>query len=344
MNSNGKKARKKILFIVGTMNTVTQHHQVSEFLKDDYDIAFAPMYADGILDVIARSGFTDFVPLAGPVKEQAEKYMNENGLRIDHYGSDNDYDLVVTCTDLIMPKNILDKKIIHVQEGMTDPENFRYYAAKYLGLPRFVASTAMMGMSGQYDYFCVASDGYAELFEEKGVKPEKIKVTGIPNYDNCARYYNNDFPHKDYVLVATSDYRECLKYENRKKTIENAVKIADGRQMIFKLHPNELHSRAEREVKKWAPEGTIIYKDGNVHEMIANCDVLVTKYSTVVYTGIALGKEVYSDVDIDILKQLSPLQNGGKSAENIAELCRELIESPVKSDHRKKAALAGAGS
>ena len=30
--------------------------------------------------------------------------------------------------------------------------------------------------------FCVASEGYRDLFISKGVKPEKIYVTGIPNF------------------------------------------------------------------------------------------------------------------------------------------------------------------
>ena len=59
--------------------------------------------------------------------------------------------------------------------------------------------------------------------------------------------------------------------------------------------------------------------------MIANCDALITKYSTVVYTGIALGKKVYSDYDLEELKKMLPLQNGGISAKNIAVKARELL-------------------
>ncbi len=43
--------------------------------------------------------------------------------------------------------------------------------------------------------------------------------------------------YHNFVLVATSDMRETYKYENRKKFIKKAYKIADGRQLIFKLHP-----------------------------------------------------------------------------------------------------------
>ncbi len=209
---------------------------------------------------------------------------------------------------------------------MTDPENFAYYLVKTFKLPRYIASTSTTGLSNAYDIFCVASEGYKELFIKKGVDPEKIIVTGIPNFDNCNDYLNNDFPHKNYVLVCTSDTRETFKYENRKKFIKRAVSIAQGRQLIFKLHPNEKYERAEKEIKKYAPEA-LVFSSGNTNHMIANCNTLITRFSTVVYVGLALGKEVYSEFNIDELTKLTPLQNGGKSAENIADICKILLES-----------------
>src|SRR5207249_7217172 len=114
--------------------------------------------------------------------------------------------------------------------------------------PRYLASTAATGLSHAYDYFCVASQGYRDLFIRKGVDPAKIRITGIPNFDNCASALDNDFPYRGYVLVATSDMRETFKYENRKAFIEKCLRIADGRQLIFKLHPNENIARATVEL------------------------------------------------------------------------------------------------
>ena len=62
-----------------------------------------------------------------------------------------------------------------VQEGMTDPENFMYQVVKRVRvLPRWFASTAATGLSGYYDRFCVASEGYRDLFVGKGCDPSKI--------------------------------------------------------------------------------------------------------------------------------------------------------------------------
>jgi CDP-glycerol glycerophosphotransferase (TagB/SpsB family) len=177
-----------------------------------------------------------------------------------------------------------------------------------------------------YNYFCVASEGYKDFFiKRKGINADKLVVTGIPNFDNTNQYLNNDFPHKNYVLVCTSDARETFKIENRVKFIKECVKIAAGRQLIFKLHPNENYVRASKEINKHAP-GAVVYSSGNTNHMIANCGVLITKYSSVSFVGLALGKEVHSYFDLEDLKALLPIQNGGTSAEQIAKVGFRLLD------------------
>ena len=325
--------KRKILYICGSLNQTTQMHQISTELPE-YDAYFTPYYADGYgyIKLLIKAGLLDFSILGGQAKKRTIKYLSDNNLNLDLYGKNHDYDLVFICSDLLIPKNIRNKKIILVQEGMTDPENFAFYLVKYLRLPRWAASTSVTGLSHTYDKFCVASEGYKEFFIKKGIKPHKIEVTGIPNFDNCKEFLDNDFPHRGYVLVATSDMRETYKYENRKKFLKNAFKIANGRQLIFKLHPNENYKRAVREINKYAP-GSFVYHREKIEPMIANSDVLITRFSTVVYVGLALGKEVYSDFDVDSLKKMVPIQNDGTSALNIAQIGRRLLaeteNSPV---------------
>jgi hypothetical protein len=274
---------------------------------------------------MSDAGWLGFTVMGGRFREQTNAYMAEHNLKADYAGRQHDYDLFVTTSDLVIQKNVRGKKLILIQEGMTDPENVMYHLVKWLKLPRYLASTSTTGLSDAYNYFCVASKGYRDLFVKKGVKPEKIVVTGIPNFDNVARYRDNDFPHRHYVLVATSDARETFKFDDREKFIRQAVEIANGRQLIFKLHPNEKIERATREIKSLAPDALVL-SGGNTEHMIANCDVLVTQYSSVVYVGMALGKEVHSYFDIQMLKELTPIQNGGTSCKNIAQVCRRLLE------------------
>ncbi len=318
-------SRKKILFIGGSHNQTTQMHKIAQCLPE-YDCWFTPYYCDGFYEVLRQIRLAESTTVGFKHVERCLNYLRAHDLQIDYQGKKNDYDLVVTSSDLLVQKNIRDKKMVLVQEGMTDPENFFYHLVKLFPfLPRWIASTSTTGLSDAYDYFCVASEGYRDLFIRKGVKPEKIRVTGIPNFDNCKQFYQNNFPYKNFVLVCTSDSRETLKYENRRKIIEHALKVADGRLLIFKLHPNENHKRAIREIKKYAPNA-LVYTSGSAEEMIANCDVLITRFSSTVYVGLALGKEVYSEFDINELKRLMPIQNGGTSAQNIANVCRELLE------------------
>lgn len=325
---------KKILFIGGSLNQTTQMFAISRYLTD-FEIWFTPYYTDGFLEMVRKTGLLDFSILGGKFKETTENFFKEKKLQIDYQGLKNDYDLVFTSSDLIMPKNIRSKRVILVQEGMTDPENFAYYLVKYLNFPRWVASTSTTGLSDQYDFFCVASEGYRDFFIKKGIDPKKLVVTGMPNYDNDARHLDNNFPYKDFVLVATSDARETFKIENRKKFIKRAVQIAGGRQMIFKLHPNENVERATKEINTYAPDA-LVYHNCDINPMIANCSTLITIYSTVVYLGINLGKEVYSEFNIDELRKMTPLQNGGTSAKRIAELARAVINTNGQFEKEKE--------
>lgn len=316
--------RKKILFICGSMNQTTIMHQIA-LQMPEFDHYYTPYYADGYVGFLAKHGMLDHTILGGEFKKRTLDYLVVNNLTIDYRGKNGGYDLVFTCSDLIIPKNIKNKKIILVQEGMTDPENFAYYLVKYLKFPRWL-STGSTGLSDKYALFCVASENYKKLFIKKGINPDKLVVTGIPNFDNCLKYLNNDFPHKGYVLVATSDMRETYKYENRKKFISKAVKIANGRKLIFKLHPNENIKRATAEINKYAP-GSIIYDKMNAEVLVANCETLITRYSSVVYVGLALNKEVYSDFDVNELLKLLPIQNQGNSGKNISTVTAKLLNA-----------------
>ncbi len=108
------------------------------------------------------------------------------------------------------------------------------------------------------------------------------------------------------------------------------VAIAGGRPIIWKLHPNEKAARARAELAALAPHAQV-FDTGNAEEMIANCDVLVTQFSSTAYVGLALGKEVHSYFDIDELRRLCPVQNGRTSAKRIADVCRQLLGLPETS-------------
>jgi hypothetical protein len=315
---------KRILFICGSMNQTTQMHQVSRHLPD-YEQAFTPYYCDGLLEVMRRLKLLEFTIIGDKLADRCREYLETQNLTIDPRGRGGPYDLVLTCSDVFLQKNIRGSRVVLVQEGITDPEDRTFrLVQRHRWLPLWLAGTAATGLSDGYRAFCVASEGYRDLFIRKGVRAEKIVVTGIPNFDNCQRYHNNTFRQRNYVLVCTSPLREIFRGEDRKAFILDAVRIANGRPMIFKFHPNENLARAELEVNRYAP-GAMVFKSGNAEEMIANCDVLITRYSSTVFVGLALGKETYSDFPMDDLRRLMPVQNNS-AALNIANVCRRVME------------------
>ncbi len=306
------------------MNQTTQMHQISRHLPD-CDHAFTPYYCHGVHEALRRMKLLEFTVIGDKLARRCRRYLEAENLAIDYGGRQGPYDLVLTCSDVFLQKNIRGNRIVLVQEGITDPEDRSFrLVQRHRWLPRWIAGTAATGLSDAYRAFCVASEGYRDLFIRKGAKAEKIVVTGIPNFDDCERFRDNAFPHRNFVLVCTSPLREIFRGENRKAFIRDAVRIADGRPMIFKFHPNENLARAEREVNRQAP-GALVFRTGSAEAMIANCDVLVTRYSSTVFVGLALGKETHSDYPMDELRRLLPVQNRS-AALNIANVCRRVLE------------------
>jgi len=322
---------KKALYLIGSPNQTTQMHGIAQLLEDEYEPYFSQLYYDGWMrgfyEWLIRNKLLKTTIVQGHIKDKADRYLAQHRLQNDFENRvfGHDYDLIVCCSDIIVPWNLLAKtKSVFVQEGMTDPLNlWARLVKKFTNFPILTIRTALNGMNNVCDVYCVASPGYAEHFAKIGVDKDKLIVTGIPNFDNIEKLRNNSFPHRGYVLVATTDMRETFRPDNRKKFIKHATRIAAGRPMFFKFHPNENMERATAEVKKWAPPGTVIYTSGNTEEMIANCVELITQYSTVAYVGLALGIPVHSYFDVEDLKRKLPIQNGGVSARRIADICRQ---------------------
>lgn len=318
-----------ILFICGSLNQTTQMHAIARSLMDENNCYFTPFYCDGLEDFAARMGWLNFTVLGGRHKRETEEYLSRNKLNVDLRGESRSYDLVVTCSDLIIQKNIRGKRVVLVQEGITEPEGIMYHLVKWLKLPRYLANTSTNGLSNDYDIFCVASEGYAQLFVRKGVREEIISVTGIPNFDNLKNAQNNNFPFHGYVLAATSPLRETFRLDNRPAFIRKCREISGERNLIFKLHPLENTQRVIREIHENAP-GAIVFAHGDINQMIANAEVVITQQSTCTFVALALGKEVHTNLNVEKLKQLMPIQNDGASAGHIAHICERILHTPMQ--------------
>lgn len=297
---------RNILFICGSLNQTQQMHKISQHLGD-FDLYFTPYYADGAEDLASRAGFLNKTALGGRHLADTREYLSSRGLPVDFRGQSQNYDMVFTCSDLIVPWNIRRKRVVLIQEGITTSESPLYHLVRWGKIfPRYWANTSATGLSHSYDLFCVASEGYRNLFIRKGVSPERIAVTGIPNFDNFTAVDRSEVQVSDYVLAATSPAGNLADVLGREKFIRKCVEIAAGRQLIFKLHPVENTARAVRLIHKYAPNAIILNR-GNVNPMIANADAVVTQYSSCTYVALALGKETHTQLDIDELRLLMPI-------------------------------------
>ena len=322
-------------------------HQVASQLPE-YDCFFSQLYSKNpFIRQAIRRGILDTTILGGEFRRKSDAYLDRHGLRNDYACSNfgNHYEMAVVCTDMYVTGELRKLKTVWVQEGMTDPVTVWGKWSRRLRLPSYWAmNTAFNGCSNICDIYCAASEGYKQQFSRLGTDPARIFVTGIPNYDHAAVHLNNSFSYRGYVLAATSDIRETFRKDDRPAFIRRCVEIAAGRPLIFKLHPNEDKERAIREIREVAPSGVMVFTEGNTEQMIANCDELITQYSTVVYIGIALGKKVHSYFDVEQLRRLAPVQNAGKSASQIADLCRRYVEFKGGREEFLRAARVAANS
>ena len=324
--------KKNILCIVGSLNQTTQLHDIARFLDKEYDIYYSLLYGDGLAyKFVAESGFFDNTVLGknSSFTLKSKQYIKDNGLIYDYRGASKgiEYDMAVLSTDLVVPRSFLAKKTVWVQEGMIDPLTSLAKMVKKLKLPTFLpGNTSLNGTSNKADIYFAASKGYKQYFNALGTESNKILTTGVPNFDNIIEMQNLQFDYREYVLVATSDIRDLGGNEDRVHFIQECVKIADGRQLIFKLHPNENFEKSSREIRENTPADTMIFNTGSIDPMIAHCHTLITQYSSTVYLGMILGKKIYSYFPIEELKANVPIQNGGKSAEIISEIIRDFME------------------
>jgi hypothetical protein len=318
------------LFICGSLNQTSQLRAVAREMPE-FQAFFTPFYGAWWAELGRALGLLERTILGDAMRARCLDALRRAELAIDLGGRRAPYDLVVSCTDLLLPPNIRGRPLVIVQEGMTDPETIYSRAiARLRWFPAWTVGTTLTATRGAYDRFCCASPGYRDHFVARGAPAEKLRVTGIPNFDDCARRQRNApaSTARGFVLVCTSDLRETLRRDDRSAFLRSALRIAAGKPLHFKFHPNEDRARAAREVRAIVPDA-IIHADEPTEALIADCDVLVTQFSSVAYVGLALGKQVHSHYDIAELKRLLPIQNGGSSAANIADVCRELLGMPT---------------
>jgi hypothetical protein len=161
----------RVLFICGNRNHTTTMHAIARELPG-CERWFTPYYCDEgtALDYLRRAHLLEFIALGHDLRRRSLAYLRQHDLAIDLGGARGGYDLVVTCSDLIVPSNVAGIPLVGVQEGMIDPKLFWWKVMElfpWLVLPRWAAGTAGTGLSRAYEAYCLASEGYRRDFIDR---------------------------------------------------------------------------------------------------------------------------------------------------------------------------------
>src|SRR5262249_15228825 len=127
---------------------------------------------------------------------------------------------------------------------------------------------------------------------------------------DCASYAKNEFPHRDFVLVCTSDGRETGKLDDRSQFLDRVRNLALGRPVIFKLHPNEIVARAEADIAEAFPQA-FVSADASAEQMAAICEAVISEWPSLPLVGWPLGKGLPPDFDWHYPGGRLPIQNRG---------------------------------
>jgi len=108
------------------------------------------LYCDGVDEILRRLGLMEFTIIGDKLAGAADGIWR-SWPPIDYQGRNGPYDLVITCSDVYVQKNIRDKRIVLVQEGITDPETFAFsLVTRFRVLRLWLAGTAATGLSDAY--------------------------------------------------------------------------------------------------------------------------------------------------------------------------------------------------
>ncbi|MEM9917754.1 MAG: hypothetical protein AAF990_06640 [Bacteroidota bacterium] len=151
--------KKRILFVGGSLNQTTIMYQIAQKLSE-FDCFFTPFYADGCIRWLAERQMLDNTILGGSARRSTMDFLEKHQLKLDQRGENHSYDLVVIGTDTVVPKNLTTRRVILVQEGMIDPEDWKYHLVRCLQLPHFFANTSMTGLSHCQSWECLLRQSY----------------------------------------------------------------------------------------------------------------------------------------------------------------------------------------
>lgn len=198
-------------------------------------------------------------------------------------------------------------------------------AAGLLGIPAvcmvdlFAGDVEWIGRPGYADRICVLSEQVRQAYLDAGRMPEEVVTTGNPAFDNlnvmapiaetnrAKRRKNESYT----IFWASQPEPECHPMTgapaNPRLPMEVEAVLAQALEdrihwnLIIRLHPSE-----QRKIEVSGDRIRFSPRDEDLHEVLADCDVLVTMTSTVALEANLLGLPVIT-VDLSAYSPEMPL-------------------------------------
>ncbi len=109
------RRRPRVFFVCGSLNQTSQLHAIARELPD-WDARFSPYYGDGAVKFFCGLGLAEFSIGGHKLRRQSVEYLRDHRLELDIDSRSGGYDLHVTCSDVVIPKNLKGRPIVAVQE------------------------------------------------------------------------------------------------------------------------------------------------------------------------------------------------------------------------------------
>jgi hypothetical protein len=312
-------ARPEVLFICGSKADTACLHQVSQHL-DQCRIWFTPYYGGGLVTALRGLGLLDRTIAGRQASQGCLEYLRNHHLAIDWNGGRGRYDLIVTCSDVLLPDNIVRRPLLVVQNELWHPDFAPGLVRRELAhrLRRYVAAAAT-GLSGAYERLCVASFGYRDRFVELGVARDRMVVTGLPGHDDYQAYASSEMVGSGYVLVCGTRATESVNGFTLRRLLQRAVAAAGALPILVQLAPDA----PIQPVARWVPHARIAPKI-ETDALIAGSSLLISPWVAHAYVAMALGKPVLGQRSLRDLHHFVPVQTRS-AARDIAGVCRALL-------------------
>ncbi len=163
----------QVLFVCGADRQTHEMHRIAQQLSD-CRVWFTPYYGGTVLTMLRELGMLERTIAGNRLGEECLGYLRNHHLPIDLDGRRARYDLVVTCSDLVLARNTRARRVVVVHNG-------RLGVSHLLGSRIAHRLSRWLGQSPSR--WCVTSEADRESLHRLGFPGERITVIGSAGND-----------------------------------------------------------------------------------------------------------------------------------------------------------------